>query len=479
MQKKFITNLALVLILNLLIKPFWILGVDRGVQNAVGSAEYGFYYALLNFSFLFNILLDLGITSFNNRNISQNNQLLNKHLSSIIVLRLLLACFYLCITLLAGYLIGYSPRQLEILTILGFNQVLISFILYLRSNLAGLHLFKTDSFISVMDRIIMIALCGFLLWGNATNGVFKIIWFVWAQTISYVLTGLITLFIVIDKARLKKLSISKAFFLMILKKSYPFAILVLLMTFYNRIDSVMLERMLPEGSSSTGIYASAYRLLDSVSMIAFLFAGLLLPIFSRMIKQKLSVEGLVRLSYCLLVIPAITLAISCSFFHTPLMALLYQSHVSESGSILSILMFSLVPVSTTYIFGTLLTANGNLRMLNIVAFCGMVLNIVLNLILIPRYQIVGAAASSLITQTLTCIAQIFVARNVFSLHINYKLILKSILYVLICYGIFHFILQTSLDWRAQWMIGLGVCLITAFFLRLINPRYLFDILQTE
>jgi O-antigen/teichoic acid export membrane protein len=99
MQRKFITNLALLLLLNLLIKPFWILGIDRAVQNAVSPADYGLFYALFNFSFLFNILLDFGITNFNNKNIAQNNHLLNKHLSGIIILRIMLAFVYLLVTI--------------------------------------------------------------------------------------------------------------------------------------------------------------------------------------------------------------------------------------------------------------------------------------------------------------------------------------------------------------------------------------------
>ena len=58
---------------DFLIKPFWIFGIDRTVQNMIGTEQYGLYYALFNFSFLFNIFLDLGITNFNNRNISQNS----------------------------------------------------------------------------------------------------------------------------------------------------------------------------------------------------------------------------------------------------------------------------------------------------------------------------------------------------------------------------------------------------------------------
>src|SRR5690349_806060 len=129
MQKTFVKNLILVIGLNLLIKPFWILGMDRYVQIAVGAEMYGFYYALFNFSFLLNILLDFGITNFNNKNISQHQYLLNKHLSSILVLRILLAVLFCIITMTLGWIIGYTADMLKMLLVLAFNQALISFTL--------------------------------------------------------------------------------------------------------------------------------------------------------------------------------------------------------------------------------------------------------------------------------------------------------------------------------------------------------------
>ena len=83
MQKKFITNLAFLLFLNILIKPFWLLGIDRSVQNATGADVYGAYYALFNFSFLFNILLDMGITNFNNRNMQNYSGLPKKNVNAL------------------------------------------------------------------------------------------------------------------------------------------------------------------------------------------------------------------------------------------------------------------------------------------------------------------------------------------------------------------------------------------------------------
>ena len=246
MQRKFLTNLGLMLLLNLLIKPVWIFAIDRNVQNMVGAMDYGFYFEVLNFSFLFNILLDLGITNFNNRNIAQNQQLLNKHFSAIVVLKFLLAMLYIFIAFSVALLMKYKADQMRLLAWLAFNQILTSFILYLRSNVSGLLMFKTDSVLSVLDRLLMIIFCSVLLWGHLTASKFRIEWFVYSQTAAYGVTALVASFIVIKKASFRKLNVNWPFFLMIIKRSLPFASLVLLMTLYNRLDPVMLGKLLPD-----------------------------------------------------------------------------------------------------------------------------------------------------------------------------------------------------------------------------------------
>ena len=187
MKRKFIWNLLLVVILNLLIKPFYILGIDAEVINRVGANVYGNYFALINFSFLLNIILDLGITNYNVKNIAQNHQLLDKHFSGIITLRLLLVLFYLFATFCMAFFMGYDSTQFKILVILALNQSLVAFILYVRSNLAGLHLFLQDSVISVLDRVLLIIICAVLLWGGISQKSFRIEWFIYAQTVSYLI----------------------------------------------------------------------------------------------------------------------------------------------------------------------------------------------------------------------------------------------------------------------------------------------------
>lgn len=481
MKRKFITNLGFLLFLNLLVKPFWIFGIDRTVQNLAAPGEYGFYFTVLNFTFLFNILLDFGITNFNNKNIAQNNHLLNKHFSGITLLRFLLAAVYFVVIFIFALIIGYDPRHLYFLAFLGFNQFLVSFILYLRSNISGLLLFRIDSVISVLDRLLMILFCSVLLWGNITTEPFRIIWFVYAQTLAYIITAFIALLIVIRKAAFIRFQWNTSFFLMIIKQSFPFALLVLLMSFYNRIDSVMLERLLPKGigTSQVDIYAKAYRLLDAVNMIAYLFAVLLIPIFARLIKDKSPVEGMVKLSFTIIFTISMIVATCSSFFSSQIMELLYIGQIAEAQKVFVYLIIGFIPISTTYIFGTLLTANGNLKALNIMALTGMILNITLNYFLIPSMMAVGSAYASVFTQFVTAIIQLFIAQNIFRFTINWKYISTLGFFALGVVVINLVASNMQFDWRIALMLAGTASLLWAFMLNLLSISGFVKLLRNQ
>ena len=469
-QKKFVTNIAFLIILNLLIKPFWPLGIEPSVQNAVGNASYGEYAILFNFSFLLNIILDFGVTQFNNKNIAQNNHLLTKHFSSLFSLKLVLGIVYFVVTILLGFIIGYDYRYMKLLSVLAVNQFLISMILYLRSSLLGLHLFKTDSFVSVADRIIMIFLClGLLLrWFGIE---IDIMTFVYSQTIGYFLTAVIAFITVYYKTDHFTLKWNWPFSLMILKQSFPFAILVLLMTFYNRLDSVMLGVLLPAGvgAEQAGIYAKAFRLLEAGNMIAYLFSVQLIPIFSRMLKHKENVEQLVKLSFILLVTPALVVSVGCFFYSNELSAMINHG-VTDSAIEFSILMLCFTAVSATYIFGTLLTANGNLKQLNTMAIIGICINLVLNFILIPRYMAMGSAISSLITQFFTAGIQIYFAYKIFKFKVNVRLIIALVVFIL-GIVIFNYLSRFfTQNWMINFAIMTAFCGLWAFVSGLLNIK---------
>jgi O-antigen/teichoic acid export membrane protein len=474
MQKKFVQNLLFLLILNLLIKPFWLLGIDRAVQNSVGNQEYGFYWALFNFSFIFQIFLDFGINSFNNRNIAQHHQLLSKYFSSIIVLKLLLTLFYIILLFIVGLFIGYSERALFLLGFLAFNQILSSYILYLRSNISALQYFKTDSVFSVLDRAFMIIMCSVALWGNVIHQPFKIEWFVYIQTISYSVTALLAFLFVYNKTLFFKFQFNKTLFLLILKNSYPFAVLALLMSLYTRIDGVMIERLLPDptGKIQTGIYSQSYRVLDALNMIAFLFATLLLPIFSRMLKTREDIRELTTTSFKIFFFPATIIVIACFTYSEQIMSLLYHHTDAYSAKIFRFLILNFLSIGSVYIFGTLLTANANLRFLNITSGLGMVVNILLNLILIAKYEAFGAVIATLVTQFIVSFLQAFQAIRMFHFRVLPKTIYLSVVFIAIVISSAYYLSQADINWQWGFFSILGIGGILVFSFRLIRIKTL-------
>ena len=418
MQKKLLSGLFWLLLANLLVKPLWLLGIEVGVQNAVGNEAYGFYFAVFNLSYIFNILLDLGVTNFNTRNIARHPQLIGKHLSGILGIKLCLLGLYVVVTFTVGALLGYGSQEFRLLAWLCVAQALNSLILYLRSNFEGLLLFKWDSLFSVLDRALMIVICGCLLWGprlSVFDFHFTVFHFVYAQVAAYTLTALLALLVIGRKTHLRRIRWDRRFFLVILKKSAPFALLVLLMASYNRLDPILLRRLATDADA--GIYAGAFRLLDALTMVCYLVSVPLLPVFSRLCREDNGGEltGTLRLVFWPLMLFAVGSAVACSLLAEPLMQLFYHEGYAPYVPVFRVLIFGLVPIGITYIFGTLLTAGGRLRQLNLLATATLAINIAANLLLIPRLGAVGSAWAALTAQTFMAVAQLLLAVRIYRL----------------------------------------------------------------
>jgi O-antigen/teichoic acid export membrane protein len=136
-----------------------------------------------------------------------------------------------------------------------------------------------------------------------------------------------------------------------------------------------------------------------------------------------------------------------------------------------------IATSLSYIFGTLLTANGNLVQLNIMAASGMVFNLLINSYLIPRYQAQGAAVSSLVTQFATALLQIYLAQRIFKFKVNTRLIQQLIIFIP---GIILLALLSQYIF-SNWFLGLTVFAASgiayAFIIGLLHVKSIFHILK--
>jgi O-antigen/teichoic acid export membrane protein len=430
MKGSFISNLFLSLFLNLLIKPVSLLVIDAEVQNRVGAENYGLYFSLLNLTVLFNILVDLGINNYTIRTMAQDPGLATKHVGRIIVLRLFLFIIYTIFTLSIALTIGYRGHELVLIGVLILNQLLVMFTAYARSYFSGLHYFKTDSLISVFDRFLLIIFCGALLFLNITSVPFQIEWYIVIQTLCYFISAVVAFIFLSRILSIQEFFFDRQFSLQVIRESIPYALLIVLMLFYTRSDSVILERLHENGRFEAGIYAQGFRLLDALYMFGMVFVMLLFPMFSRILKQsKKDILPLLQTSGNLLIGGSAVIVVALYFNSETVLNSIYDSNIYESSKSFKWLMLGFFSLSINFIFGTLLSANGNFRGLNYLAAVAVIFNVVLNILFSPIYGSEGAAFIFFLTQTGVSITQFILVKKIIGFVFNPLLILKHLLVI--------------------------------------------------
>ena len=335
---------------------------------------------------------------------------------------------------------------------------------------------------SVFDRVLAIVIMCLVLWsGWFPKEKFNIIWYLQAQTVAYIVTLVFALTIVLRHTEHLSFKLNFQFFKEILRQSIPFAVLVLLMSVYSRVEPVLLERLLDDKGVQAGIYSRAYRLFDAGNNISNLFAIMLLPMFAATLKNKLDLNNLVKTSFNVIVAMAGIVMILCVFYRQEIMHLMYRPEEAEAeaayllrigqyANVFPLLMGSFFCLSTTYVFGTLLTANGSLKQLNLVAAAGVVINILLNLIVIPRFYAVGAACTSLSVQAVTALLQYFLAKRILKLDMGGRYWFHIILFMATITLVTFLVKQLNVNWLIGFTIAFAINCGAIFFTRLLSLK---------
>lgn len=480
MRRFFVKNILFVIAVNVLVKPIWVLFIDRNVQNTVEGGAYGTYQALLSVSIIFQTILDFGLSSYNSRMVAQNPDKLPELFPAMLSARLVLMLIYMLLACTWGYAIGYRGWELHLLIGVLLIQSLNALVSFIRSNIAALHKFKTDGILSVTDRLLMILICGFLLAYPATARHFRIEWFVITQVVCYFISAVAGYLILRRVANVKwKFSFHGPTVFKIMKQSFPYALLIFQMSVYNRADVMIMERICVDGKDQAGIFAAAFRWLDMANILGLMFASMLLPLFGRMLAEKTDVQPIVKLCVNLLLPMACTVGIAGVFFSNQIMELLYHKNAlyNEPGMphqyalVFAWLIASFPAWCLMYVYSTILTANGSLKTLNIIAFAGVVVNLSLNYFyLIPQYKAVGGAATSFITQTGLALTFIVFASRTIQLPFNMKWVAAHVGYLLlilaIAAGVVTF--MDGISWVLQLVTFGGIAAALMFVFRFIS-----------
>jgi len=145
------------------------------------------------------------------------------------------------------------------------------------------------------------------------------------------------------------------------------------------------------------------------------------------------------------------------------MSLLYSGIAANSATVFQLLIIASVPIATGYVTGTLLTAKGNLKQLNIIAISGVFINFILNYLLIPAFGAEGSALATLLTQIATILSQVVITKLVFSFTFPIDQLLRYVLFLLLILTMVWSVDHLTINWIWKCIIDLLILPFLAIF----------------
>ena len=181
-----------------------------------------------------------------------------------------------------------------------------------------------------------------------------------------------------------------------LRNSWPLMLSGIAIGLYMRIDQIMIKEML--GEREVGLYSAAIRLSEAWYFIPMIITTSLFPaiVSAKKISRELYHQRLQRLC-TLMTWLAITVALPMTFLADSVVRLLYGEYYQEAGSVLAIHIWGAVFVFLGVASGVYFTAENYTKKFFYRTVLGAVSNILLNLALIPRYGINGAAVATMLS----------------------------------------------------------------------------------
>lgn len=405
--------------------------------------DLGKYTFAFSFTTIFSVLVDVGLSSVLTREIAKQKENNQKLVANIFTLKVILSgVIYLLIVALVNIL-NYPEITKILVYVAGLVMLLDNFSLTWWATLRGKQNLKYESLsISIFEIIILgvgclflylkfnvVLLAGVILLGSLFNAIF----------------GLIQM---IKRAGLKpKIEIDKPIIFHLLKISWPFALSGIFARLNTQIDTVFLSKIGCATNlmceENNGIYAVATKITLALHFIPLAFSAAVYPAMANQFsldKDKLKKTFEKSMRYLMLVgLPVATIIAVLAPDFVPLV---FGKEFTNSVLALQILMISLALIFLTFPIGAFLNATSRQLRNTFNIGVAVMVNIVLNLILIPKYTYNGAALASTVSSLIILILGLVSVNKVIKYDKKYLLI--SFVKMILSAGIMWFVLQQLL-----------------------------------
>ncbi len=361
----------------------------------LGETLFGRLSFSIVFVGYFAALVDLGTKPIIIREISREREKASAIIGNSLLLKIALAFLAILLVNLSAVLIRFPAHTIILINIMSCNLFLSPKFPTIRSVYESL--FQADlsmgypMLIRVLDGVILAGLVVSVMY---LNGSLNSIAFVYV--VSAIPGLLLTILLVRRRIRLR-FSVDLKFWRWMIIQSAPIAFYGVFTLLYKRIDVLMLSLM--KGDDAVGYYSAAYRLTDPLTFISASIVISLFPLMSKY--HKTSRENLVRIcnfgikSLLLLALP---MCITITVLGERIISLLYGSRYLPSVPVLQILIWGEGFIFLNFFLMNFIIAIEKQKLVTYAAMAMCVVNVFLNYQLIPRWGVVGACFTAVLTQ---------------------------------------------------------------------------------
>ncbi len=207
----------------------------------------------------------------------------------------------------------------------------------------------------------------------------------------------------------------------ILKSSWPLMLASAASFIYLRIDQVMIGKML--GDYEVGLYAAAVKLVEVWYFIPGIICASLFPAIVNARKiDKMVYKKRLKALYLLMLGIAFFIAIFSTFLAPWLISFLFGEAYLAAIIVLQIYIWSNVGLFVGIAINQYFLSENYSRYIFFYNFFSMVVNIILNLVLIPRFGLTGAAGATLIAYSIGPMVVVIINK----LNVNKKLAMADL-----------------------------------------------------
>lgn len=360
----------------------------------LGSEKYGILSFAIAFASITLFLADIGIASVLIRDVARDKTRTQKYLSNTVFLKIILAVVTLVSTAAIGFALNYPSSTMQIVLVISTSLIIVSFSGIIGSILQAYEVMEYLSLGSIIYNLTML-ICALLAIYSGMD--------VYGFSYVYLISSIIILgyyvVIALRKIPLPKWDIDFALWKYIVKEAIPFGLSLVFVRVYYYIDTVMISLMITNPNEAMGWYNAAYRMVLVLAFIPVTFLGSMYPIMSNFYVTSDKYLGFIfERSFKYLMIIAIPIGVGTTILGNQLILLIYGPDFTPSAIALQILIWSEVLIFLNAVFGNLFNSINRQGIVAKQTILATALNIILNLVLIPKFSYVGASAATVATQ---------------------------------------------------------------------------------